>query len=73
VRDVARPPDHDVYRWRLNFPQFVALLPSGGNALCTSAVGRGASPSREDCLADESLVKASRRPFFLHIRCCLGS
>ena len=29
-------------------------------------------PSTEDCRADESLVKASRRPYFLHIRCHLS-
>jgi hypothetical protein len=29
-------------------------------------------PSAEDCRADESLVKASRRPYFLHIRCRLS-
>ena len=28
-------------------------------------------PSAEDCRADESLVKASRRPYFLHVRCRL--
>ena len=29
-------------------------------------------PSVEDCRADESLVRASRRPYFLHIRCRLS-
>jgi SAM-dependent methyltransferase len=29
-------------------------------------------PSAEDCRADESLIKASRRPYFLHIRCRLS-
>ena len=28
-------------------------------------------PTPEDCDADESLVKASRRPYFLHVRCRL--
>lgn len=28
-------------------------------------------PSAEDCHADESLLRASRRPYFLHIGCCL--
>ncbi len=28
-------------------------------------------PSADDCRADESLVKASRRPWFLHMRCRL--
>lgn len=29
-------------------------------------------PSPEACRADESLIKASRRPYFLHIRCRLS-
>ena len=29
-------------------------------------------PSAEDCRADESLVRASGRPYFLHIRCRLS-
>jgi SAM-dependent methyltransferase len=29
-------------------------------------------PSAQDCLADESLVSAAARPFFLHMRCYLA-
>lgn len=37
----ARTPDHDVYHWRLNFPQFVALLPNAGQRTLDVGCGEG--------------------------------
>jgi 2-polyprenyl-3-methyl-5-hydroxy-6-metoxy-1,4-benzoquinol methylase len=37
----ARTPDHDVFHWRLNFPQFVALLPDAGHRTLDVGCGEG--------------------------------
>ncbi len=37
----ARTPDHDVYHWRLNFPQFVAMLPDAGQRTLDVGCGEG--------------------------------
>ena len=37
----ARTPDHDVYHWRVNFPQFVSLLPVAGRRTVDVGCGEG--------------------------------
>lgn len=37
----ARTPDHDVFHWRFNFPQFVALVPGPGSRTLDVGCGEG--------------------------------